>query len=83
MTFEEWLMTDEGKRCNDPYQWTVCQPYLKNRLYRAFEAGVVSAEHDERLYKTLQYYNETVKNLKAEIRALKKANKELQSVQGV
>lgn len=75
MTFEEWILTDAGKRSNDSSTFRCEQPYLRNRLYHAFEAGVVSGDHDERLYKTLQYYNETVKKLRLEIRELKKANK--------
>jgi hypothetical protein len=38
MTFEQWLLTEEGKRCA---QWPMVGPeYLRNRLWWAFHAGV-------------------------------------------
>lgn len=80
MTFEDWLKTDTGKRYNDPSFWRDGQPYHQNKLYHIYEAGVASGDHDERLYKTLQYYNETVKKLRLKITALKKEIKAIKSL---
>lgn len=46
------------------------QPYLKNRLYWAFEAGVESGEHDARLQKSLEWYESQLKELRKEKRNL-------------
>lgn len=37
-SFDYWLNTEEGKRCNDFHKLSG-QPYLQNRLWRAYEAG--------------------------------------------
>jgi hypothetical protein len=37
MTFEEWLLTDDGRRC---VAWPVAdEKFLRNRLWWAFQAG--------------------------------------------
>lgn len=36
--FNEWLLTEDGKECNDITN-LVEQPFLQNRLFWAFDAG--------------------------------------------
>lgn len=38
MTFEEWLRSEEGKKCLD-YPITGGNDYLRNRLWWAYQAG--------------------------------------------
>lgn len=80
MTFEEWLETEDGKRSMD-LSAPVVQPYLRNRLWWAFEAGVKSGLNDFRLQKTLEWYENERSELKSrnsalakELNALKKSH---------
>lgn len=44
MTFDEWLQTDDGKRC---MQWPVTsEEYLRNRLWWAFNAGSTNSKFE-------------------------------------
>lgn len=44
MTFDQWLLSEEGKRCET---WPVTDiKFLRNRLWWAFQAGVVEGMTD-------------------------------------
>lgn len=78
MTFNEWLETDGGKAANSALSyWRDAQPYLQNRLYWAFEAGVESGEHDRRLQATIDWYEIKIRALRTDNNALRKENKML------
>lgn len=70
MTFEEWILTDEGKKVNDISTLTN-QPYLKNRLWWAFDAGTQSNQQ-------AIYLKNAMESLQLELTAAKIRNKNLQ-----
>lgn len=73
MTFEEWLKTEHGVNCNHQASMvnkSSVQPYLRNRLWWAFEAGVNSGECDRRLKNALAYCEKNAAALKIRNRKL-------------
>lgn len=76
--FNEWIESDAGKKSNSPFDGK--QPYLGNRLYHAFDAGVVEGEKGHRLQSTIDWYEIRMKELRQrntrlvrELNKLKKA----------
>lgn len=71
MTFDEWLKTKNGIESNDEQGIPIGQPYLRNRLWWAFEAGVESGEQDRRLQTTLEWYEGKLRECRTRNRKLK------------
>lgn len=69
--FETWLESDTGKKCRD-YKTLLtsmdAQKYLENRLYHAFCAGMIDEyQKSKQLQQTIDWYEQKMKLLKAEI----------------
>ena len=81
MDFNDWLKTETGKKCNDA--WTIqditghVQPWLRNRLWWAFEAGVKSKESNRRLNEHIKELHNHIRLMKKQIR---KQNRELRAL---
>lgn len=73
MTFEEWLDTPHGKKSNDTDILTRPEygPFLRNRLWNAFEAGLLSHYGVHRLELTLEWYEIKLRDLRKENKKLK------------
>lgn len=76
--FEDWLKTDIGMSCNDIYTLSE-QPYLKNRLKWAFDAGANSTEKFKHMSSCINSLHSDIRKLKNErnklLREFKKINK--------
>lgn len=64
MTFQEWLKTEHGLKCNNQRTLTG-QPYLRNRLWWAFQAG-----HESKA--GMKQMNLCIKNLQFQIQKMKR-----------
>lgn len=65
--FNEWLKTDCGVKCNE-FSSLTGQPYLENRLYHAYSAGMIDEyNRNKTLQATIDWYEQRVVKLKAEI----------------
>jgi len=65
--FQEWIESETGKKCAD---YSTLRPgrYLSNRLYHAFYGGLLHEKPKiDQLQTTLEYYEQRVRKLKAEI----------------
>jgi hypothetical protein len=76
MVFEEWLKTKQGIACKDDR--THCKnPYLTNRLYSAFNAGIEEGEEGTRLQKTCEWYEQKLRDLRRQNKLLSRENNKL------
>lgn len=73
-TFDQWLLSEAGNKCQDDSVQPIINPRLKNRLALAFEAGAQSASNDHRLEVTLGWYEQKLRELRIEIDRLKHGN---------
>lgn len=80
--FNKWLETDTGKKCAD-YSTLTSVEFLKNRLYHAFSGGLLDEyrlqkDKANQLQATIDWYEERVKKLKAELQEKDRLLQELQ-----
>lgn len=84
--FELWLQTDCGQKCQDYYSllaYPKGEEYLKNRLYHAYSAGLIDKFNSnkikiDQLNQTLEYYENKLQALKAELQEKDRQLRELQ-----
>lgn len=55
IAWDKWLESDEGKKCTDGAG--VFTDYLRNRLYRAFNAGIKHGKELGRAEKIVEEFN--------------------------
>ena len=74
MDFEKWINSKEGKSCND-LSTLKSQPYLRNRLWWAFMAGVEFGENPtiSKMQKVINDAHRKIGELRKENELLKKS----------
>lgn len=80
--FNQWLQSEHGKNCLDDSKQPIKNPYLKNRLWWAFEAGnncnPQFLNMQQAIMKSFRKVAEMRRLLRAKDKHIKKLEEELQ-----